>query len=73
MAIWQSKKGTTREHLEQNENENNNSIRTTHVSSNVGTSLGNLINYSSYFLDHTKKRIVKESKYFDEESESPWE
>ena len=72
MAIWQSKKWTRREHLEQNENKNNNSIRTTHVSSNVGTSLGNLINYSSYFFDH-KKRIVKESRYFDEESESPWE
>ena len=26
-----------------NENENNNSIKTTHVSSNVGVSLGNLI------------------------------
>ena len=37
-----------------NENENNNSIRTTHVSSNVDTSLGNLINDSSYFLDHKK-------------------
>ena len=72
MAIWQSKKWTRREHLEQNENENNNSIKTTHVSSNVGVSFGILITYSSYFLDH-KKRKVKESKYFDEESESPWE
>ena len=56
MAIWQSKKWTRREHLEQNENENNNSIRTTHVSSNVDTSLGNLINDSSYFLDHKKRK-----------------
>ena len=50
MAIWQSKKWTRREHLEQNENENNNSIKTTNVSSKVGMSFGNLINNSSYFL-----------------------
>ena len=56
MAIWQSKKWPRREHLEQNENENNNSINTTHVSSNVGTSLGNLINNSSYFLITKKDR-----------------
>ena len=56
MAIWQSKKWTRREHLEQNENENNNSIKTTHVSSYAGVSLGYLINNSSYFLITKKDR-----------------
>ena len=56
MAIWQSKKWPRREHLEQNENENNNSIKTTHVGSYVGVSLGYLINNSSYFLITRKDR-----------------